>query len=115
MRGYECQRSLRSYGKTQVHELPIESKAFQKDLDAYDGALGELWFTDVLGAIRYDAIEQSDYLADEPKVNQRRLQVRWSIAHQVQLDRLRFNCPNGYGKFATHLVEVATVTVQHLH
>jgi hypothetical protein len=62
-----------------------------------------------LGAIRYDAIEQSDYLAEEPKVNQRRLQVRWSIAHQVNLDRLRLNCPQGYGKFATNLVTVAAI------
>jgi predicted ATPase len=40
---------LDTEGKTQVHELPIESKAFQKALDAYDGALGELWFTNVFG------------------------------------------------------------------
>lgn len=40
---------LDNEGKTQVHELPIESKAFQKALDAYDGALGELWFTNVFG------------------------------------------------------------------
>jgi hypothetical protein len=56
-----------------------------------------------------EAIEQSDYLAEEPKVNQRRLQVRWSIAHEVKLDRLRSNCPQGYGKFATNLVTVAAV------
>ncbi len=36
-------------GKTQVHNLPIESKAFQNSLDAYDNALGELWFTNVFG------------------------------------------------------------------
>ena len=40
---------LDNEGKTQVHNLPIESKAFQKALDAYDGALGELWFTNVFG------------------------------------------------------------------
>ncbi len=62
-----------------------------------------------------DAIEQSNYLADEPKVNQRRLQVRWSIAHQISLDRLRLNCPQGYGKFATHLIAVAVVTTQSIH
>jgi hypothetical protein len=61
-----------------------------------------------------DAIEQSDYLADEPKVNQRRLQVRWSIAHQIKLDRLQFNCPNGYGKFANHLITTASVTTQYI-
>ncbi len=67
-----------------------------------------------LGAIQYDAIEQSDYLADEPKVNQRRLQVRWSIAHQVQLDRLRLNCPQGYGKFATDCTIVAAITSRYI-
>jgi predicted ATPase len=36
-------------GKTQVHALPIDSARFQKALDAYDGALGELWFTNVFG------------------------------------------------------------------
>lgn len=36
-------------GKTQVHALPTDSVRFQKALDAYDGALGELWFTDIFG------------------------------------------------------------------
>jgi len=36
-------------GKTQVHALPLESKRFQKALEAYDGELGELWFTNVFG------------------------------------------------------------------
>lgn len=36
-------------GKTQVHKLPVESVRFQKALEAYDGALGELWFTNVFG------------------------------------------------------------------
>jgi predicted ATPase len=40
---------LDAEGKTQVHALPIESTRFQKALEAYDGALGELWFTNVFG------------------------------------------------------------------
>lgn len=36
-------------GKTQVHKLPIDSVRFQKALEAYDGELGELWFTNVFG------------------------------------------------------------------
>ncbi|MEA5618503.1 AAA family ATPase [Cronbergia sp. UHCC 0137] len=36
-------------GKTQVHKLPIDSLRFQKALEAYDGELGELWFTNVFG------------------------------------------------------------------
>jgi predicted ATPase len=36
-------------GKTQVHKLPIDSVRFQKALEAYDGALGELWFTNGFG------------------------------------------------------------------
>jgi predicted ATPase len=36
-------------GKTQVHTLPTDSVRFQKALEAYDGALGELWFTNVFG------------------------------------------------------------------
>lgn len=36
-------------GKTQVHALPVESARFQKAMEAYDGALGELWFTNVFG------------------------------------------------------------------
>lgn len=61
-----------------------------------------------------DAIEQSDYLAEEPRVNQRRLQVRWSIAHQIKLDRLRLNCPNGYGKFATDCTIVASIASRYI-
>jgi predicted ATPase len=40
---------LNKEGKTQVHTLPLESKRFQKALEAYDGELGELWFTNVFG------------------------------------------------------------------
>jgi predicted ATPase len=40
---------LDNEGKTQVHSLPIDSVRFQKALEAYDGALGELWFTNVFG------------------------------------------------------------------
>ncbi len=36
-------------GKTQVHSLPTDSVRFQKSLEAYDGELGELWFTNVFG------------------------------------------------------------------
>jgi predicted ATPase len=36
-------------GKTQVHKLPTDSVRFQKALEAYDGSLGELWFTNVFG------------------------------------------------------------------
>ncbi len=40
---------LDNEGKTQVHTLPTDSARFKKALEAYDGALGELWFTDVFG------------------------------------------------------------------
>lgn len=40
---------LDSEGKTQVHALPTDSARFQKALEAYDGELGELWFTNVFG------------------------------------------------------------------
>ncbi len=41
---------LDNEGKTQVHALPTDSVRFQKALEAYDGELGELWFTNVFGA-----------------------------------------------------------------
>jgi predicted ATPase len=40
---------LDTKGKTQIHALPIDSERFKKALEAYDGALGELWFTNVFG------------------------------------------------------------------
>ncbi|MGK7899095.1 MAG: AAA family ATPase [Xenococcus sp. (in: cyanobacteria)] len=40
---------LDNEGKTQVHALPTDSVRFQKALEAYDGELGELWFTNVFG------------------------------------------------------------------
>ncbi len=40
---------LDNEGKTQVHALPTDSVRFQKSLEAYDGELGELWFTNVFG------------------------------------------------------------------
>jgi predicted ATPase len=36
-------------GKTQIHALPIESARFQAAMEAYDGELGELWFTNLIG------------------------------------------------------------------
>jgi AAA15 family ATPase/GTPase len=36
-------------GKTQIHSLPTDSLRFQKALEAFDGDLGELWFTNVFG------------------------------------------------------------------
>jgi predicted ATPase len=40
---------LDNEGKTQVHNLPTDSVRFQKALEAYDGSLGELWFTNQFG------------------------------------------------------------------
>jgi predicted ATPase len=40
---------LDNEGKTQVHTLPTDSVRFQKALEAYDGELGELWFTNTFG------------------------------------------------------------------
>jgi predicted ATPase len=40
---------LDAEGKTQIHALPTETARFQKAMEAYDGALGELWFTDIFG------------------------------------------------------------------
>lgn len=40
---------LDSEGKTQVHSLPFDSVRFQKAMEAFDGELGELWFTDIFG------------------------------------------------------------------
>jgi len=40
---------LDNEGKTQIHPLPVDSARFQKAMEAYDGALGELWFTNIFG------------------------------------------------------------------
>ncbi|MEH2044320.1 AAA family ATPase [Nostoc sp.] len=40
---------LDNEGRTQVHSLALESVRLQKALEAYDGELGELWFTNVFG------------------------------------------------------------------
>jgi predicted ATPase len=40
---------LNGEGKTLVHKLPTNQKRFQKAMEAYDGALGELWFTNMFG------------------------------------------------------------------
>ncbi|MEW5987045.1 MAG: ATP-binding protein [Chloroflexota bacterium] len=36
-------------GRTQVYPLPTDSARFQKAMEAYDNALGELWFTNIFG------------------------------------------------------------------
>lgn len=40
---------LDDQGATQVHALPVDSKQFRAALEAYDGELGELWFTNLFG------------------------------------------------------------------
>ena len=37
-------------GATQIRSIPTDSKRFQKAMEAYDGELGELWFTNIFGA-----------------------------------------------------------------
>lgn len=37
-------------GKTLVHELPSDNLRFVKALEAFEGELGEMWFTDIYGA-----------------------------------------------------------------
>lgn len=51
---------LDEQGATQVHALPVDSKQFQAALEAYDGELGELWFTNLFGAIQRDAANWAD-------------------------------------------------------
>ena len=36
-------------GRTQVRALPTDSVRFEKAMEAYDGELGELWFTNLIG------------------------------------------------------------------
>jgi hypothetical protein len=36
-------------GRSQVRTLPTDSLRFQKAMEAYDGELGELWFTNLIG------------------------------------------------------------------
>ncbi|MBV7334868.1 ATP-binding protein [Chloroflexi bacterium TSY] len=40
---------LDNEGKTQVRPLPTDTVRFQKAMEAYDGELGELWFTNLFG------------------------------------------------------------------
>ena len=40
---------LNESGATQIRSLPTDTKRFQAALDAYDGELGELWFTNIFG------------------------------------------------------------------
>lgn len=41
---------LDAQGATQIRKLPTDTKRFQAAMDAYDNELGELWFTNILGA-----------------------------------------------------------------
>jgi hypothetical protein len=57
-----------------------------------------------------EAILASTYLAENTS-NQRPLQVRWSLASQLNLDTIKTCCPNGYAAFVKDLVVVAKVAV----
>lgn len=35
--------------------------------------------------------------------NQRAFQIRWNLAHQINLKLIQKYCPQGYGKFMTSL------------
>jgi hypothetical protein len=60
-------------------------------------------------AILETAIEQSAYLAN-PRNNQRPLQIRWQLAHHLNLAVIKQHCPDGYGAFIKVVNKAAEAT-----
>lgn len=55
-----------------------------------------------------EAIEKSNYLTEE-KNAQRPFQIRWNLVHQINLEKIKEYCPQGYGKFILSLGKVAHI------
>jgi len=56
-----------------------------------------------------NAIEQSDHLNDLTP-NKRELEIRWEIAKQADLSKIKSRCPQGYGTFITDLTNTSLTT-----
>jgi len=54
------------------------------------------------------SIAQSDYLSEESS-NQRPLQIKWKLAHDIDLAVMKICCPRGYHSFVQELKTAATV------
>ncbi|MEO1671021.1 MAG: hypothetical protein AAFR77_09590 [Cyanobacteria bacterium J06631_2] len=53
-----------------------------------------------------DAIALSTYLT-EPEVEQRPYQIRWNLAHEINLETIKKSCPHGYSTFCQLLITIA--------
>lgn len=55
-----------------------------------------------------EAIEKSNYLTED-KNPQRPFQIRWNLAYQINLQKIKKYCPLGYGKFIISLEKLADI------
>lgn len=70
-----------------------------------------LEMSEITKKILEDAIEKSDYLIGD-KNPQRPFQIRWNLAHKINLEKIKEYCPLGYGKFIISLKELANLFFQ---
>jgi hypothetical protein len=57
------------------------------------------------------AIAKSEYLVE---ANNRKLEIRWHLADQIDLAILRKSCPQGYGLFSQNLLKLTQIFIQKL-
>jgi hypothetical protein len=73
--------------------------------------LSNLEESDQTKTILENAIAESSYLSEK---NNRQLEIRWHLAHQIDLTILRKSCPQGYGIFSQNLLELTQIFIQKL-
>jgi hypothetical protein len=73
--------------------------------------LSNLEESDQTKTILENAIAESSYLSEK---NNRQLEIRWHLAHQIDLTILRKSCPQGYGIFSQDLLKLTQIFIQKL-
>jgi len=73
--------------------------------------LSNLEESDQTKNILENAIAESNYLSEK---NNRQLEIRWHLAHQIDLTILRKSCPQGYDLFSQNLLELTQIFITKL-
>ncbi len=88
--------------------LLADTKTVSRLLNAELGEQENIENLDSTKDILEKSIAESDYLSEESS-NQRPLQIKWKLAHEIDLDVMKICCPLGYNTFVQELKTAATV------
>ena len=86
--------------------LLADSHTVAKLLEVEINPIKDLENSEITKTILEKAIAKSNYLAEQTN-NQRPFQIRWNLAKEINLTKLRDFCPHGYQPFQKSLITIA--------